>query len=261
MGVRGYVRLAILLSLFLGFWVFLSLRPGEQAGAELIVSAAASLSEPLSAITVAFSESHPTVQVILNLAASGSLARQIERGAPVDVAIFASSHEMDVLELQGLIESGTRRDLLTNRLVLVVPARSASALDGWEDLAFVNRLAIALPEVAPLGQYSQQVLEYLDLWGRVKTRLVMARDAQQVVSMVSTGNVDAAIIYVTSATHPGVRVVGEAPPGSHQPPIYPAAVLSSSRRSALAQEFLNFLFEEEAQAIFRASGFRTPGGL
>jgi len=247
-------------SLLLVTFLLLSSCSGGHAGAELVVSAAASLDEPLRQVSAAFRQHHPEVKVILNLGGSGSLARQVERGAPVDVVIFASRREMDVLERQGLIDVRSGRDLLANRLVLVVPARSAATIAGWEDLAGVNRMAIALPEVAPLGQYSREVLQHLGLWDRLMARVVPARDALHVVSLVRTGNVDAAILYSTSARHPEIRVVAEAPPGSHQPVVYPAAAVSSSHEPEWARAFLDFLFEEEAEAIFRASGFDIAGG-
>ena len=246
--------------LLLATCLLLSSCSGGHAGAELVVSAAASLDEPLRQVSAAFRQRHPEVKMVLNFGGSGSLARQVERGAPVDVVIFASRREMDVLERQGLIDARSRRDLLANRLILVVPARSAATIAGWEDLAGVNRLAIASPEVAPLGQYSREVLQHLNLWDPLMERVVLARDALHVVSLVRTGNVDAAILYSTSARHPEIRVVAEAPPGSHQPVVYPAAAVSSSHDPEWARVFLEFLFEEEAEAIFRASGFETAGG-
>ena len=228
---------------------------------ELTVSAALSLKGALTEVARLYESRRPGVTVHLNFGSSGSLARQIEQGAPVDVFVAAGSREMDALERGGLIDPATRRDLLSNRIVLVAAAGSGVPVRGWEDLAgpAVRRLAMGTPETVPCGQYAKEVLEHLGLWEGVRGKLVFAKDVLQVVSYVKTGNADAGIVFLTDSRDPALRVVAEAPSGSHRPVVYPAAVVRSSRHARLAREFLSFLAGPEAMAVFSRYGFVVPG--
>ncbi|MEW6048200.1 MAG: molybdate ABC transporter substrate-binding protein [Bacillota bacterium] len=227
---------------------------------ELTVSAAASLKGALTEVARLYESRHPGVTVHLNFGSSGSLARQIEHGAPVEVFVSAGTREMDALERGGLIDPATRRDLLSNRIVLVRAAGSSVPIRGWEDLASpaVRRLAMGTPETVPCGQYGREVLEHLGLWDRVQRELVFAKDVLQVVSYVKTGNADAGIVFLTDSRDPALQVVAQAPPGSHRPVVYPAAVVKSSRHARLARQFMSFLASHEAMAVFSRYGFVVP---
>ncbi len=228
---------------------------------ELTVSAAASLKGALTEVAQLYESRRPGVTVQLNFGSSGSLARQIEQGAPVDVFVAAGSREMDALERGGLIDPATRRDLLSNRIVLVAAVASDVPIRGWEDLAgpAVRQLAMGTPETVPCGQYGKEVLEHLGLWERVQGKLVFAKDVLQVVSYVKTGNADAGIVFLTDSRDPALQVVAQAVPGSHRPVVYPAAVVRSSRHARLGREFLSFLAGPEAMAVFCRYGFVVPG--
>ncbi|MDI6825131.1 MAG: molybdate ABC transporter substrate-binding protein [Bacillota bacterium] len=228
---------------------------------ELTVSAAASLKGALTEVAHLYESRRPGVTVHLNFGSSGSLAEQIEQGAPVDVFVSAAGREMDALERAGLIDPATRRDLLSNRIVLVVAAGSGEPVRGWEDLAgpAVRWLAMGTPETVPCGQYAKEVLDHLGLWGRVQGKLVFAKDVVQVVSYVETGNADAGIVFLTDSRDPALQVVAQAPPGSHCPVAYPAGVVRSSRHAPLGREFLSFLAGPEAMAVFSRYGFVVPG--
>lgn len=239
---------------------------GRPPGTELTVSAAASLKGALTEAAEAYQKRHPEVKISLNFASSGSLARQIEQGAPVDVFLSAARREMDGLQEKGLIDPATRRDLLANRLALVVAAAPREApgtggVRGWEDLGGpgVARLAIGIPETVPCGQYAQETLQHLGLWEKVQPKLVLAKDVWQIVSYVKTGNVDAGVVFLTDSRDPGLRVVAEAPEGSHRPVVYPAAAVKSSRLPRVARDFLDFLAGREAAAIFSKYGFVPLG--
>ncbi|HEY3315998.1 MAG TPA: molybdate ABC transporter substrate-binding protein [Bacillota bacterium] len=229
----------------------------------LTISAAASLRGALTEAAEAYRSGRPRISLSFNFAGSGTLEQQIIEGAPVDLFISAGTREMDALAARGLIDAASRRDLLANRLVLVAaasaaaPAAAKSPLQGWPDLAApaVRRVAMGFPETVPAGEYGKQVLESLGLWAGLQGKLILAKDVTQVVTYVKTGDVDAGIVYASDARDPALRVVAEAPPGSHSPIVYPAAVVKSSRQQRASREFLSFLSEPEGQAIFAKYGF------
>ncbi len=222
----------------------------------LTVSAAASLTDALQEIEASYKHDHPGVEVRNNFGASGMLAQQIEDGAPVDVFISAASKPMDGLQAHGLIVAGTRRTLLRNSLVLIVP--QGSKLSSLQQLADSSVKVIALgdPGSVPAGQYGQQVLVSMHLLESVKSRLVLAKDVRQVLTYVGTGNADAGFVYATDAlTSSNVRVVATAPESTHDPIIYPAAAVASGHHVAAAREFVEYLNSARAGAIFQKRGF------
>ena len=223
---------------------------------ELTISAAASLTDALTEIEGGYLSTHPGITLRNNFGSSGTLARQIEDGAPVDVFISAASKPMDDLEARGLLASGSRRDLLRNTLELIVPA--GSRLSGFEQLAdsSVRSIALGDPASVPAGQYGQQTLASLHLLDRVRSRLVLAKDVRQVLAYVETGNADAGIVYATdAATTSSVRIVATAPETTHDPIVYPAAVIANGRSAVAAGELVDYLSSAPARAIFVKRGF------
>jgi molybdate transport system substrate-binding protein len=220
------------------------------------VSAAASLKDALDQISQLYRSEKPGVSVRFNLGGSGTLQRQIEQGAPVDVFISASPDEMDGLEAKGLLLPGTRRNLVANSVVLIVPA--GSAIGGFQDLAEsrVKLIAIGEPQTVPAGKYAREVLTNMGLYDRLKPKFVLAKDVRQVLTYVATGNADAGIVYATDARiSQKVKVAATAPPGSHSPVIYPVAVVKASGNPAAAKDFEAFLEGARAQGIFQKFGF------
>jgi molybdate transport system substrate-binding protein len=204
-----------------------------------------------------YERSHPALKLTFNYGGSGALEQQIESGAPVDAFISAAPKPMDRLTAKDLILTDTRRDLLQNQLVLIAPKNNAGP-NSFQDLADPNVKLIALGEPAsvPAGDYGRQVLESLQVWQSVQSKLVLAKDVRQVLSYVETGNADAGIVYATDAHESaGVRVAATAPPGSHTPVVYPAAVVKTSQHAAAAREFLTFLAGPDAKAVFARHGF------
>jgi len=223
----------------------------------LTISVAASLQNAMADLTALYERSHPGVKLTFNYGGSGALEQQIESGAPADAFISAAPKPMDRLASKDLILLGTRRDLLQNQLVLIIPKNSA-APNSFPDLAAATVKLIALgdPASVPAGDYGRQVLESLHLWQLVQPKLVLAKDVRQVLSYVETGNADAGIVYTTDAQEStGVRVAATAPPGSHTPVVYPAAVVKTSRNAPAAREFLTFLSGPDAKDVFTRHGF------
>jgi molybdate transport system substrate-binding protein len=222
----------------------------------LTVSAAASLTDALQEIETTYKHGHPGVELRNNFGSSGTLAREIEDGAPVDAFISAASRPMDDLEKRSLVVAGTRRNLLRNTLVLIAPR--GSQLASFEQLADprVRTIALGDPASVPAGQYGQQALVSLHLLDKVKARLVLARDVRQVLAYVETGNADAGIVYATDAPiSTGVRVAATAPEATHDPIVYPAAAIANGHHEQAAREFIEYLDTAPARAIFERRGF------
>jgi molybdate transport system substrate-binding protein len=223
----------------------------------LLVSAAASMKDVLSTLAQSYKkQSRDTVR--FNFASSGTLQRQIENGAPVDLFVSAAEKNMDELQAQGLIEAATRRVLAGNRLVLIVPRSSHSALRSFRDLAKpgVKRVAIGAPQSVPAGRYAQQVLTKLGIWQQVERKAVRGKDVREVLTQVEQGNVDAGIVYRTDAAISSkVSVVAVAPENLHAPIRYPMAVVSASQHKSAAQRFATFLMSASAKAILRRYQF------
>ena len=231
-----------------------------QEPVHILVSAAASLQDALNEIIPLYEKTHPNVRVTLNLGGSGTLELQIEQGAPADVFIAASPQFMDPLETKGLLLSGTRINLLENRLVLVVPKGTAK-IAGFRDLtrADVRVVAMGDPGSVPAGIYAEKVLEALGIYDSVRRKAVLGADVRQVLSYVESGSADAGIVYATDAAiSDRVRVVAEAPADSMPPVVYPAAVIRDSAHPDSARDFLQFLRDDDARSVFHRYCFRFP---
>jgi molybdate transport system substrate-binding protein len=260
---RRAIRLSSLFAaMFLTF--FAATSPAADS-VKLTVSAAASLKEALREITTVFERTHPDVKIALNFGSSGTLELQIEKGAPVDVFVSAAAEQMNALASRKLVVEDTRVDLLQNELVLIVPRDSTIAANvaGFRDLARpeVHRVALGDPRSVPAGHYAQQALTALGIYDAVKGKASFATDVRQVLADVETGSVDAGLVYSTDAgISPGVRVVATAPAGTHEPIVYPAAVLrtadTSPARAAAARAYVEVLKSPAARAVFTKYGFR-----
>lgn len=209
--------------------------------------------------------------VVPQFAASAEGRRQVEKGAPADVFLSADAREVDVLERQGLLLAGTRRSLYGNRLVLVQPLGAAVVLRSASDLASsaVRRIGVGEPGTVPAGRYAQQALQGLGLLPSVQGRLVMGTNVRVVLGWVERGEVDAAFVYQTDVHSAAarVRVVEILPESSHDPIVYPAAVVATSAHVAEARAFIAFLASAEGAGLARRFGFQplvidapAPGG-
>src|ERR1700723_4068018 len=236
-----------------------------QQSSSITVSAAISLKDALDELGPIFQvQQHRKnggsgTAVTYNYGGSGTLARQIEQGAPVDVFFSAAEKQMGELAEQGLIEADSRRDLVGNALVLIAPAQ-ATTLHSFQDLTNPAIKAIALGETStvPAGMYAQQTLEHLGLFAAVQKKVVYAKDVRAVLTYVETGNADAGLVYQTDAnTSKKIRVIAIAPPDSHDPILYPVAVLRDSKNNPAARAFLEFLQGPDARAVFQKYGFTS----
>lgn len=230
-----------------------------QPQAPVAIYAAASLKDALDAILKTQGRLlHGTAKPVY--AASSTLARQIEYGAPADVFIAADTDWMDYLAQRKLLLQGTRVNLLTNRLVLIVPAGSkaelaiapqfplAAALGG-------GRLALADPGSVPAGRYAKSALQALGVWDAVARQVAPMENVRAALLLVARSEAPFGIVYASDAVaETRVRVLGEFPARSHAPIVYAAAVLAQSR-SAQARALLEHLRSDAALAVWRKYGF------
>ena len=228
----------------------------SSAQTRLTVSAAASLTNALAETEAAYKRAQANIEFSNNIGSSGTLAAQIDQGAPVDIFISAASKPMDDLAASGLIVTGTRRNLLRNTLVLIAPLDSKlKDFQGLTDRS-IRMIALGDPESVPAGQYGKQTLLSFHLWEQLSAKFVLGKDARQVLTYVETGNADAGLVYATDAQASGkVRVVATAPESVHDPIVYPVAVVKGSRNEEASRRFVEFLRSPTAQAIFVKHGF------
>lgn len=228
-----------------------------QANSQLLVSAAASLTDALKELAPLYEQSR-NVKVRYNFASSGALQQQIENGAPVDVFISAADKQMDTLQQKNLLNANTRRNLLSNRLVLVVPANAAKGITDLKSLTDVRvrRIAIGDPRSVPAGQYAEAALTKAGVWNQLKSKYVLASNVRQVLQFVEAGNADAGLVYLTDArTTNKVRIVQTIPANLHSLIVYPIAVLKNSRNQTASRNFVQFLFSNPAKQVFTKYGF------
>ncbi len=235
---------------------------GEKTPVTLNIAAAATLKDVLTEINGVYMDDNPQVTILSNFTSSGTIQVQIENGAPVDVFISGASLQMDNLENKGLIVEDTRRDLLNNKIVLIVPKDSTLDITSFNDLASdrVNMVAFGDPGAVTAGMYGQKALEELGIWSQVQPKLVFGNDVRQVLAFVESGNVDAGVVYLTDAKISNqVRVVANAPDAINDQIVYPAAVIKASTNQDAARDYLDFLFTDKAAAIFEKYGFSLAG--
>ena len=217
--------------------------------ATIRVSAAASLMDALGEIA----RSYKKDAIVFNFGASSLLARQIIEGAPADVFISADEIQMNRLQQRGLIAS--RKNILSNTLVIVVPADSRIAIRSPNDLVAIRRIALAQPDSVPAGVYAKEWLTRAGIWERVAPNVIPTENVRSALAAVESGNVDAGVVYATDTSRK-VRIAYRVTNG---PTIaYPAAVLTQARDRAAAQRFLDYLQSDPARQVFRRYGFLLP---
>ena len=237
--------------------------PAIAQAERITVFAAASMTNAMAEIEERF-EAATGHDVVVSLAGSSALARQIQQGAPADIFISANPGWMDRLEADGLIEDGTRFDLLNNSIVLIAAGADAAPVEiGPEiDLAGLlgdGRLAMALVDAVPAGIYGKAALESLGLWQDVAGQVAQADNVRAALAFVATGEAPYGIVYATDAVaEDGVTVVGTFPADTHPPIVYPAADLANRDTDAEAA-FLEYLRGPEARAAFERQGFVVVG--
>jgi molybdate transport system substrate-binding protein len=239
-----------------------SVARAAQGDGRLTVFAAISLKEALDEIVRAY-EARSGERVTLVYAGTPALARQIEQGAPADLFVSADREWMDHLAARGLVDTGSRTDLVGNALVLIGstidPARDAPLrIAPGFDLATPLRgewLAMADPDTVPAGRYARAALQKLGVWEQVRRRVVRAENVRVALALVGRGEAPLGIVYRTDAlAEPSVRILDTFPADSHPPIVYPAARIAASRAPG-ALALLRALAEPDARRVWERRGF------
>jgi molybdate transport system substrate-binding protein len=228
-----------------------------QSNTNLLISAAASLKESLEELKPLYQQTNRNSTIAYNFGASGSLQQQIENGAPADIFISAAKKQMDALQEKGFILTDTRQNLLTNRLVLIVP-KNSSGIKNFQQLtdSSVKKIAIGEPRSVPAGQYAEEVFKNLKILEKIKPKFVLGNNVRQVLAAVESGNADAGVVYATDArTSQQIKQVATASENLHSPIVYPVAVLKDSKNVFAAREYVQFLSADRAGAVFEKYGF------
>lgn len=227
---------------------------------ELHVAAAASLTDAMNELAALYNKDNPDVKIIFNFGSSGALQQAIENGGETDLFYSAAQKQMNALEEKGELLDGTRKNLLLNEVVLIVPKDGGKNLTNFTDVAGdeVTKIALGEPKGVPVGQYSEEIFNSLGILDAVKSKAVYGSDVRQVLAWVETGEVDCGVVYATdAAVSDKVKVVAVAPADSHKPVIYPAAVIKSSKRPDDAKKFLEFTSGDAAKKVFEKFGFKV----
>ncbi|MDY3766474.1 MAG: molybdate ABC transporter substrate-binding protein [Lachnospiraceae bacterium] len=246
----------------------------ETQEVELVVFAAASMTETLTELGNTYMEKNPNVKVVFNFDSSGTLKTQIQEGADCDIFISAGQKQMDQLDIEAdetvntekldFVLDGTRFDILENKVALAVPEGNEANIQSYEDLKAGLEdgsimLAMGNADV-PVGQYTQKILAYFGLDEEKLAEaghITYGSNVKEVTTHVSEAAVDCGIIYATDAFSAGLTVVDTATAEMCGQVIYPAAVLNVSEHTEEAKAFLDYLTQDEADAVFEAVGF-TP---
>jgi molybdate transport system substrate-binding protein len=234
--------------------------PAAAQGRDMLVFAAASMKNALDDVAAQW-QRETGKKVVISYAASNTLIKQIEQGAPADIFISADLDWMDYGQQKGLIKNDTRVNLLGNRLVLIAPKDSdvsANIKPGFDLAALLKggRLAMANVDAVPAGKYGKASLEKLGVWDSVKDRIAQADSVRAALILVARGETPLGIVYQTdAASDPTVKIVGAFPADTHPPIIYPFALTKDSK-SADARAFLTYMeTSPAADRAFAKQGF------
>lgn len=232
-----------------------------QEKVELIISAAASLTDAMKEIQTNYEQANPNISLNFNFGASGALQQQIEQGAPADIFVSASAKNMKALVDENLIASSDQKNLLQNSLVAIVPADGTNAVTSEMDLTNegIKTVAIGIPESVPAGTYAKEALTNAKLWDRLEKKLVQGKDVRQVLQYVETGNADAGFVYKTDAlTSKQVIIAFELDKSSYTPANYPLGIIEGTKHRTEAEQFYTYLQTPEVLDIFAKYGFSIP---
>jgi molybdate transport system substrate-binding protein len=259
-------------ALFLG-GLFLAVPGAMAAESTVTVFAAASMTESVNRIVELYKKVAP-VTVVCNFDSSGTLKTQIQQGADCDIFISAGQRQMDQIDITAdpavntekldFVLDGTRFDIVSNQVVLIVPkGKNSKGIGDFRDVVTdkVSLVALGNSDV-PVGQYSQEIYTNLGIWEQLgaMSKVTFASNVKEVLVQVAAGAVDCGIVYSTdAATSDGVEVVAQAPANSHRPITYPAAILKRVRDEPAARAFVEFLKGDAAAGVFKSIGFALPG--
>lgn len=241
--------------------ILMVLLPSLGLAQQVMVSAAASLTNAFKELGPTFEAAHPGVTLRFNFAASGTLLQQIEQGAPVDV--FASADQITVTRgiEKGVFEADSKRDFARNTVVLVIPAQDAQGMP--TSLASLSqaqwkRIAVGKVATVPVGRYTKEALDQAGLWESLTPKFVYADTVRQALDYVSRGEADAGFVYRTDAALIADKVKIAFTVQGHTPVTYPVVMVKASSQPALAKDFIAFLGEKSAQSVLSKYGFGQP---
>ena len=228
--------------------------------ADVTVSAASSLTNAFKDIAQSFEAAHPEHKVLLNFAGSGELLQQIAKGAPVDVFASADQETMDKAQAQGLLTDSSRKDFVHNTLVVITPARSTLQLQTLNDLQqpALQRLAISNPDSVPVGRYSKQALLDSNLWDVLTDKMINTQNVRQSLDYVARDEVDAGFVYATDAAIMADKVKVQFTVPLKTVVSYPIAVTYEGSAKEVSQQFIDFIFTQQSQAVLSKYGFSQP---
>lgn len=233
-------------------------KPSESTGLELNVSAAASLKDALEQINANYEKATGN-KVVMNLASSGKLVKQIEEGAPADVFISASKAKMDELVEKSIVEKEAVSNLLNNDLVMISPKDTKEKIEKIEDLLNIEgKIAVGEPSSVPAGKYTQESLTSLGVWDKLQDKIVFAKDVRATLAYVEKGEVVAGFVYKSDATvAENSEIIMTLDESTHKTIVYPIAVIKESANIDEAKKYEEFLKTEESLKIFEQFGFKV----
>jgi len=234
--------------------------PALAMAQQITVSTAASLTDAFKELGPKFEASKPGTTVRFNFGASGALLQQISQGAPADVFVSADQETMNRAVAQNLIDIDSRRNFVSNSLVMIEPAKDGAGLKSLQDLtgASVRKIAIGKTATVPAGRYTKEALDNAKLWTALEPKFVQADNVRQVLDYVSRGETEAGFVYRTDAAIMAGKVKVVLTATGHSPITYPIAVVSESRHKAIARDFIAFLYTDAAQQVLARYGFGKP---
>lgn len=236
---------------------------------EIIVFAAASMTDTMNEIAEMYKAVDPSVNVVYNFDSSGTLKTQIQEGADCDIFISAAQKQMNQLDAsQGeeanpekldFVDTDTRFNLVSNSVVLITPVGNPADVTSFDDVATekVSLIALGNSDV-PVGQYSEEIFTYMGVWDQLNSeqKITFGTNVREVLAQVEEGGVDCGIVYSTdAATTDKVEIAAAAPEGSHKAITYPAAVLKTSKNPDEAKAFIDYLKTDDCTAVFEDAGF------
>ncbi|ADP17709.1 molybdate ABC transporter, periplasmic molybdate-binding protein [Achromobacter xylosoxidans A8] len=234
---------------------------GANANAgDLVVSAAASLTNAFKEVAQGYEKEHAGTKVILNFGASDVLLQQIVKGAPADVFASADQKAMDKAVEEKAVKPASRVDFAANQVVLIVPADSKANITALKDLTRddVKRIAYGNPASVPVGRYTQGALEAAGLWKEVQAKSVLAQNVRQSLDYVARGEVDAGFVFATDAAIMADKVKVAVRVPSQTPVTYPIAVTTREAAAKEAESFVAYVLSPAGQAILSRYGFQKP---
>jgi len=249
------------IALYMSVAAALSVQSAAARADELVVSAAASLTNAFRAIATAFEKVHPNTKVVLNFGASDTLLQQIVNGAPADVFASADEKAMDNAVTAKAVLPGSRRNFAMNSLVMIVPADSHLTVQSLRAALAqpeVKHVALGNPAWVPAGRYAKAALQHEGAWSIVEPKAVLASNVRESLDYVARGEADAGFVFGTDAAimPKAVKIAATVP--TQTPVLYPIALVQGSAHAADAGAFTEFVLSRSGQAILAKYGFQPP---